>query len=134
MRNELEEFMMAIKLVRVVSVFVSDQDRALDFYTNALGFELRMDVPYGEGYRWVEVAPKGAETAIALVKPYPGQPGGQIGGLTSFVLSTDDIAATYEELRGRGVEFVEPPAMQSWGMMQAILADLDGNQSMMVQY
>jgi uncharacterized glyoxalase superfamily protein PhnB len=125
---------MAIKLVRVVSVFVSDQDRATDFYTNALGFELRMDMPYGEGYRWIEVAPKGAETTIALVKPSPGQPNSEIGILTNFVLSTDDIAATYEELRGRGVEFIQPPAMQSWGMMQAILTDLDGNQLMLVQY
>jgi catechol 2,3-dioxygenase-like lactoylglutathione lyase family enzyme len=58
--------------VRTVGVPVTDQDRALDFYVDALGFEKRLDAPIGEGMRWIEVAPAGATTSIALVRPAEG--------------------------------------------------------------
>jgi lactoylglutathione lyase len=122
---------MGIKQAHVVSVYVSDQDRALDFYTNALGFELRWDARYGEDYRWIEVVPPGAARAIALLKPYAGRL--EICGPTMFVLPTADIIGTYAELHDRGVEFIEAPAMQPRGMMRAIFADVDGNQCVLVQ-
>ena len=53
---------------------VSDQDRMIEFYVATLGFEKRADVPFGNGYRWVEVAPAGAVTTIAIVPPPPGKP------------------------------------------------------------
>ena len=58
-----------ITQVGTVIVPVSDQDRAIEFYTQTLGFELRTDTPYGDGDRWVDVAPSGADTTIALVPP-----------------------------------------------------------------
>ena len=59
-----------------VGVPVSDQDRALEFYVEKLGFETRIDAPYGEGERWVEVAPPGATTSIALIRAREGIPTG----------------------------------------------------------
>src|SRR5437588_8604982 len=59
--------------VRTVGIPVADQDRALAFYVEKLGFEKRMDVPYRPGERWIEVAPPGAATTIALVRVGPGQ-------------------------------------------------------------
>ena len=58
-----------IAKIGVVCVPVTDQDRAFEFYSDVLGFEKRADVPFGNGYRWVEVAPAGAETTIAIVPP-----------------------------------------------------------------
>ena len=67
----------AIDKVGTVILTVSDQDAAIAFYTKKLGFEKRTDVAMGDGYRWVEVAPAGAETTIAIVPPRPGnEPGG----------------------------------------------------------
>jgi catechol 2,3-dioxygenase-like lactoylglutathione lyase family enzyme len=91
-----------IAKVGVVVVPVSDQDRAIDFYVDKLGFEKRADVPFGEGYRWVEVAPQGADTRIAIVPPPPGKPTG--GVETGIGLETDDIDALHAELKSRGVD------------------------------
>ncbi len=65
-----------ITQVGTVIVPVADQDAAIAFYTGKLGFEKRMDVPFGNGDRWVEVAPAGADTTVAIVKPRPGEPVG----------------------------------------------------------
>jgi catechol 2,3-dioxygenase-like lactoylglutathione lyase family enzyme len=62
-----------ITQVGTVIVPVGDQDRALEFYLDKLGFEERIDTPYGEGERWIEVAPPGAATTIALVPPREGE-------------------------------------------------------------
>jgi catechol 2,3-dioxygenase-like lactoylglutathione lyase family enzyme len=59
------------QLGRVI-IPVSDQDRSLEFYTDKLGFEVRADVPFGEGDRWLEVAPPGSAAAIAIMPPHPG--------------------------------------------------------------
>ena len=106
---------------------MSDQDRALAFYTNKLGFETRADISVGD-YRWIEVAPPGAETALVLE---PGQ--GTVGTFTSVVFTTDDMQATYDELHSRGVHFTEEPSTQSWGGMQAQFVDADGNTFVLVQ-
>jgi lactoylglutathione lyase len=116
-----------IKNIYVTGVSVSDQERALDFYTNKLGFEKRADISVGD-YRWIEVVPPGAETALVLE---PGR--GTVGTLTSIVFTTDDMPATYEQLRGRGVHFTEEPSRQSWGGMQARFVDPDGNTFVLVQ-
>jgi catechol 2,3-dioxygenase-like lactoylglutathione lyase family enzyme len=86
----------------VVCVPVSDQERALEFYVGTLGFEKRADVPFGNGYRWVEVAPPGADTAIAIVPPPPGQPTG--GMQTGITLQTHDIDAVHADLKAKGVD------------------------------
>lgn len=108
-----------------VGIYVSDQDRALDFYVNKLGFEKLLDEPMGPEARWIEVAPLGAETHLVLFTP-PGQED-RIGTFSNVVFSCDDIQATYEELSGRGVEFSEGPAEQPWGMW-AQFKDQDGNE------
>jgi catechol 2,3-dioxygenase-like lactoylglutathione lyase family enzyme len=90
-----------ITQVGTVIVPVSDQDRALEFYLDTLGFEKRTDTPYGEGERWVEVAPPSAATTIALVPPREGGPTG-IETLVGF--TTEDIEADHASLRARGVE------------------------------
>lgn len=114
-----------------IGVYVSDQQRALDFYVGKLGFEVRRDEPMSPEARWIEVAPPGAQTALVPFTP-PGLED-RIGTFASVVFDCDDIQATYEELRGRGVEFVEPPAMQPWGMIMAQFKDIDGNQFVLVQ-
>src|SRR5437588_4839907 len=84
-----------------VIVPVSDQDRAIDFYVGKLGFEKRADIPYGQGDRWIELAPPGGSTAIAVVLPREGDP---VGRETGIALTSDDIDADHAELRDRGVD------------------------------
>jgi catechol 2,3-dioxygenase-like lactoylglutathione lyase family enzyme len=84
-----------------VMVPVADQDRAIEFYTGKLGFELRSDIPYGDGERWVEVGPPGGETAIALVTPRDAF---QPGTVNNIALTTRDIDAVHAELREAGVD------------------------------
>ena len=88
-----------------VCVTVSDTDRAIDFYVNTLGFEQRSDVPFGDGYRWVEVGPAGADTTIAIVPPPPGNPTGNVQ--TGICLNTDDVDAVHADLKARGVDVDE---------------------------
>jgi catechol 2,3-dioxygenase-like lactoylglutathione lyase family enzyme len=91
-----------ISKVGTVVIPVSDQDRAIEFYVDTLGFEKRADVPFGEGYRWVEVGPAGAETTVAIVPPPPGKPTGSVE--TGVGLQTDDIDALHAQLKEHGVD------------------------------
>lgn len=118
---------MAISNVQSVTIYVRDQDAAVDFYMNKLGFEVRNDQPFGEGTRWIEVAPPGGQTVIILAKGYGEWDESKIGKFTRMVLSTDDCSATYEELTARGVKFTEKATPQPWGMVQALFEDQDGN-------
>jgi len=90
-----------IKKVGTVMVPVSDQDKAIEFFTQKLGFELTGDTAYGEAYRWVEVAPPGGATPIALVLPREGEP---VGVMTRIGFDTDDADADHASLRSRGVD------------------------------
>jgi predicted enzyme related to lactoylglutathione lyase len=96
-----EEKQTHIDEVRTVSVPVSNVDRALDFYTTKLGFEIRLDAPFGEGRRWVEVAAPGAATTIALAPPGPGQMPGIDTGIR---FTTSDVEADHADLQSRGVD------------------------------
>jgi catechol 2,3-dioxygenase-like lactoylglutathione lyase family enzyme len=91
--------------VGTVFVPVSDQDRALAFYLDKLGFEQRADFAYGNDNRWIEVAPPGSSNAIALVSPSEGRSPG--GDATLCAFATDDIEADHATLRARGVD-VDP--------------------------
>jgi predicted enzyme related to lactoylglutathione lyase len=91
-----------IKKLANVIIPVADQDLALQFYTEALGLEKRVDAPFGDGNRWIEVAPPGADTPIAICPPGPGlTPGGKDTGIS---LQTDDIDTFHAQLKDRGVD------------------------------
>ena len=110
---------------------VSDQDRALEFYLDTLGFEKRTDTPYGQGERWVEVAPPRAATTIALVLPREGQTTG-IDTHASF--TTEDVEADHAHLRARGVEADE--AVMRMGdpvPPMFFFRDPDGNRFLIVE-
>jgi catechol 2,3-dioxygenase-like lactoylglutathione lyase family enzyme len=85
-----------------VIVTVADQDKAIAFYVDKLGFEKRADVPFGNGDRWVEVGPPGGTATIALVPPMGG--GEAQPTHTGIVLDSDDVAADHAELQARGVD------------------------------
>lgn len=114
-----------IRAVKFVSVPVTDQDRALEFYTAKLGFAVATDQPMGPGARWIELRIPGAETRLVLWKPQAGQV--QPGGFMNMAFVADDVVRTYEELAARGVEFTQSAKVESWGT-SAIFVDPDGNQ------
>lgn len=113
--------------VRTVGIPVSDQDRALAFYTGTLGLEKRLDLPFGDGERWVEVAPAGAATSVALVHTKEGAP---IGVETGVRLASQDVPGDHAELRAIGVDVDElipsPVAM-------FVFRDPDGNRLEIVE-
>jgi uncharacterized glyoxalase superfamily protein PhnB len=120
--------------VGMVTVVVSDQEKALAFWTEKVGFEKRMDVPAGPKARWLTVGAKGQDLDLILWDPtqWMATEAAQaalatIGKGGSMVLHTDDCRALYAELSGRGVEFVQPPAERPYGV-EAIFRDPFGNQ------
>lgn len=113
-----------IKKVGKVGVYIRDQQRALEFYRDKLSFEVRADIPMGPDARWIEVAPPGEDTALSLFTP-PGLED-RIGTFGGIVFECEDVNATYEELKRKGVEFSEPPTDQPGGVM-ATFQDADGN-------
>jgi catechol 2,3-dioxygenase-like lactoylglutathione lyase family enzyme len=114
-----------------VMVPVSDQDRAIEFYLDTLGFEKRADIPYGDGQRWVEVAPPDAAAAIALVPPREGE---SAGVETRVALTTEDIDADHATLRARGVE-VDAEVMRMGDPVPPMFFfnDPDGNRFLIVE-
>lgn len=120
-----------IQQIGTVMVPVSDQDRALEFYTEKLGFEKRADIPFGRGDRWVEVAPAGADTTIALVLPREGE---SVGIQTRVGFASDDVDADHAKLRERGVEAdAEVMRMGDPVPPMFFFSDQDGNRYMIVQ-
>jgi catechol 2,3-dioxygenase-like lactoylglutathione lyase family enzyme len=134
-----------LKSLTNVTIWVHDQDEALAFYTDKLGLELRDDVTLPElnNFRWLTVGVPGQDVAVSLVA-VPGPPvfddqtreqimtvmaKGAAGGL---IFSTDDCKASYDELKGRGVEFQQEPTEQPYGI-DAGFRDPSGNQSRLVQ-
>jgi predicted enzyme related to lactoylglutathione lyase len=114
-----------IRKMKFTSVPVRDQDRALNFYVNVLGFTLQTDQPMGPGLRWIEVRPPKGEAGIALFTA-PGLED-RIGTFTGISFECDDVQKTFEDLTARGVEFAKPPKKESWGV-SAIMKDSEGNQ------
>lgn len=131
---------MISRLIRV-TIIVRDQDDALQFYTEKLGLEKRADIPLGQHFRWLTVAPKGQEEVeIVLEKPVPTMHGEQhaaemlsrVGQGTTWVFSTDDCRAEYETLLARGVTFTSQPTEQPYGI-EAVFVDLCGNSFSLLQ-
>jgi catechol 2,3-dioxygenase-like lactoylglutathione lyase family enzyme len=133
---------LGIDLVQLVTIPTTDQARSLAFY-EALGFEVRANFPWGEGYRWIEVYPPGTSTGLALIPPGPDP----VGIRTGIILNTKDIDAAHAQMKALGVdvdsdiarlgsaakarlgavEQVEPQPPMFW------FRDPDGNQLLLVQ-
>lgn len=113
---------MAIRHIQVVSIPVSDQDRAKEFYVDVLGFALLADRQFTPDMRWVMVAPPGAQTSFTLVTWFPTMLPGSLKGT---VLETDDLEGDIEALSSRGVELSELQEAP-WGRF-VTFDDPDGN-------
>jgi catechol 2,3-dioxygenase-like lactoylglutathione lyase family enzyme len=127
------------------TIYVLDQDQALDFYTNKLDFEVRLDMTIESGFRWLTVGPK-AQPELELVL-FAVTPDGMFDAATADhlrallekgvlgvgVFDTDDCRATYAELKARGVEFLSPPQEQPYGI-EATFKDNSGNTFSLTQH
>jgi predicted enzyme related to lactoylglutathione lyase len=113
-----------IKQIKFVSIPVADQDRALDFYTEKLGFTIMTDQPFDDKQRWIELRIPKAETRVVLFTP--DEQKDRIGTFMNTSFICDDIEKTYGELKARGVEFADPPKKEQWGTY-AIFKDSEGN-------
>jgi len=121
-----------VSRIGTVVIPVSDQDRAIEFYVERLGFEKRADIPFGDGYRWVEVAPGDAVTTIALAPPPPGGSAGNRE--TGIGLQTEDIDAFHAELKAAGVD-VDAEVSRMGDPVPPLfwLRDPEGNSLMVVE-
>jgi catechol 2,3-dioxygenase-like lactoylglutathione lyase family enzyme len=129
-------------MIRIANaqLWVHDQDEALAFYTEKLGMEVRSDVTMAEmgDFRWLAVGPAGQTDVSIVLMAIPGPPvmdsetAEHVGNLMAkgfagtVFLTTDDVHGAYEELKGRGVEFTEPPEERPYGIDSAF-RDPSGN-------
>jgi catechol 2,3-dioxygenase-like lactoylglutathione lyase family enzyme len=127
---EMSETKTGIHITRVgtVGVPVTDQDRALEFYLEKLGFEKRLDVPYGKGERWIEVAPPGSATTIALVRAREGDP---TGIDTQVRFATKDAEADHAALWAQGVD--ADAEIMRYPVPMFVFRDADGNRLIIVE-
>ena len=113
-----------IRGIKFVGVPVSDQDTALKFYTEKLGFKVITDQPMGEGQRWIELMIPGADSGLALFTPAGHEK--RIGDFQSVSFWCDDVFATAKVLKSKGVQFEMEPKKEPWGTT-AIFRDADKN-------
>ena len=131
-----------ISNISLITLWVTDQDAAREFYTSKLGFKAKDDVSMGDGFRWVTIAhPAQPELEVTLMLPGPpldpdmaeavlrSLAKGKMGG---FGLRTEDCQTTYEQLSARGVEFPQPPAKRPYGV-EAVMRDNSGNWLVLVE-
>jgi predicted enzyme related to lactoylglutathione lyase len=116
-----------LEKVMYTTVFVSDPDKALDFYTNVLGFEKRAENPTPERPRFLSIGVNGQDFELVLWPGTPGQ-GQPVQGRVpaAYTIATEDIRAAYEALKARGVKFDTEVLEYPWGYI-AVFEDLDGN-------
>lgn len=114
-----------IRGIKFASVPVSDQDRALSFYTDALGFSIVTDQPFDDAQRWIELRIPGSDARVVLFTPEGHED--RVGTPSNIVFWSADVMETYRELSSRGVEFEGEPDQQPWGTF-AVFRDPDGNQ------
>jgi catechol 2,3-dioxygenase-like lactoylglutathione lyase family enzyme len=118
--------------IHSTTVIVTDQSKALDFYTNTLGWETAMDNDMGGGMRWLTVVPPGAQTQLVLGTAAMNGDSIKPGAWTGITLIAPDIDATYEVLLAKGVKFKEPVQVMPWGQKATWFYDLDGNEFFLV--
>ncbi|RAL24304.1 VOC family protein [Thermoflavimicrobium daqui] len=116
--------------IATVAIYTDNQEKALQFWTEKMGFEQRENKPMGPNGNWIEVAPKNAQTRIVI---YPKSMMPKWAEMkASLVFECENIQQTYTELHNKGVEFVEEPKKMQWGTF-AIFKDLDGNEYVLKQ-
>lgn len=113
-----------IRSIATAAVYVGDQRKAVEFWTKQVGFEVHREKPMGPQASWIEVGPSGAESCLVIYPRSMMEDWAQ--RKPSIVFACDDIQETYEEMRGRGVDFTQPPKEMPWGPF-AIFVDPDGN-------
>jgi lactoylglutathione lyase len=116
-----------------VVIMVSDQAQAIKFYTEKIGLDIRLNVPFYGG-KWIEVAPKDSESTLSIMEPNSQMMSKDeleiarknIGRNTGVWFFTSDIHSTYEELKSKGIDITKPEK-QEWGGIMSTIKDLDGN-------
>ena len=120
----------------LTSIIVDNYDKAISFYVDKLGFELRQDTRLSEDKRWVVVAPRGAASGLLLARAADDRQrraiGNQSGGRVFLFLETDDFARDHLAYVGRGVIFLEKPRQEDYGIV-AVFEDLYGNRWDLIQ-
>jgi catechol 2,3-dioxygenase-like lactoylglutathione lyase family enzyme len=115
-----------ISHVKFVSIPTRDQEKALAFYTEKLGFKVVTDQPFDDKQRWIEMRIGRSDTHFVLFTMEETK----IGGFFNGALACDSVENTYEELKTKGVEFTSAPKKEHWGTF-AMFKDIDGNQFML---
>jgi catechol 2,3-dioxygenase-like lactoylglutathione lyase family enzyme len=121
-----------------IALVVNDYDEAIEFYTQKLNFTLIEDTPQSETKRWVLIAPKGSEECCLLLAKGVGDEqrsriGNQTGGRVFLFLKTDDFWRDYNEMVGKGINFIRPPKTEEYGTV-AVFEDLYGNLWDLIQF
>lgn len=114
-----------IKHLKFVTIPTRDQDAALAFWTEKMGFRVATDQPMGPGQRWIELSIPGAQTGVVLFTP-EGQED-RVGTFFNGSFACDDVDYSYKQLSAKGVQFKGPPEKQPWGTYAQFM-DPDGNQ------
>jgi catechol 2,3-dioxygenase-like lactoylglutathione lyase family enzyme len=114
-----------IRGIKFVGIPVHDQDVALKFYTEALGMKVMTDQPFTPKQRWIELMIPGADTGVALFTPDGHEK--RIGEAQSISFWCDDVFATADAMKNKGVIFTKEPTTEPWGSV-AVFKDPDGNQ------
>lgn len=114
-----------IKRIKFLGIPVRNQDQALKFYTEKLGFRILTDQQFSEKQRWIELSIPGADTGIVLFTPEGHEE--RIGTFVNTSWEVDGVEKTYTELQNKGVEFAGPPQKRPWGTF-VIMKDSEGNQ------
>ncbi len=113
-----------ISRMRFVGITVTDLNQAMEFYVDKLGFAVQIEMPLPGGNKFVMVAPPNVGSSLVFSLPGPGQTHTPVSNIS---FETDDVMATYNELRAKGVEFSREPAKTPWGGVEAQFVDPFGN-------
>jgi catechol 2,3-dioxygenase-like lactoylglutathione lyase family enzyme len=126
-----------LRRIGLITLVVRDYDEAIAFYVGTLGFALREDTALSGDKRWVVVMPPGSETGLLLARAADERQehaiGNQTGGRVFLFLETDDFWRDYEDFSGKGVRFIGPPRVESYGTV-AVFEDLYGNRWDLIQH
>lgn len=113
-----------IKRIKFLGIPVENQERALDFYTNKIGFSLLTEQDYDDKQRWIELKVPGADTGVALFTPEGHE--NRVGTFLNTAFEVDNLDITFKELSEKGVEFLGPIKREEWGAF-VIMKDSEGN-------